>query len=124
MKCIAACTKEHASNTRAAHHLNARNAVVAEEQGDAAENVGSHCVGNANLTCTMTVWAVHEVCLVKTRSHALAGHFDHAEIRDFKRCGFGAVAAQVAVKTRLDLPTVLRHSHVDQVVDDDAAEVT
>ena len=123
MKRIAARTQEHASNARAAHHLDARNAVVAEEQGDATQNVRSHCVGYADFAGTVTVRAVHEVRLVKTRAHALAGHLNHAEVRDLQRGGLGTIAAQIAFQARFNLAPVLGHAHVDQVVDDDSAQV-
>jgi hypothetical protein len=93
MKRIAARTQEHASNARAAYHLDARNAVVAEEQGDAAQNVCSHCIGYADFAGPVTVRAVHEVRLVKTRAHALAGHLNHAEVRNLQRGGLGTIAA-------------------------------
>ncbi len=64
MERIAARTQEHASNARAAHHLDARNAVVAEEQSDTTQNVRSHCVGYADFAGPVTVRAVHEVRLV------------------------------------------------------------
>ena len=96
MERIAARTQEHSSDARAAHHLDARNAVVAEEQGDATENVGSYCIGHADFAGTVTVRAIHEVRLVKTRAHALAGHLNHAEVRDLQRGGLGTIAAQIA----------------------------
>ena len=123
MERIAARTQEHASNARAAHHLDARNAVVAEEQGDAAQNVCSHCIGYADFAGPVTVRAVHEVRLVKTRAHALAGHLNHAEVRDLQRGGLGTIAAQVAFQARFNLAPVLGHAHIDQVVDDDSAQV-
>ena len=123
MKRIAARTQEHASNARAAHHLDARNAIVAEEQGDAAQNVGSHCVGHTDFAGTVTVRAVHEVRLVKTRAHALAGHLNHAEVRNLQRGGLGTIAAQIAFQARFNLAPVLGHAHIDQVVDDDSAQV-
>ena len=96
---------------------------MAEEQGDAAQNVCSHCVGYADFAGPVTVRAVHEVRLVKTRAHALAGHLNHAEVRDLQRGGLGTIAAQIAFQARFNLAPVLGHAHIDQVVDDDSAQV-
>ena len=123
MQRVAPRAQEAAGNACAAHHLDARNALGAEEQGDLAQDVRGDGLGHADLAAAVAVRAVHEVRLVEARAHALAGHLHDAEVADLQRRRLGAVTAQVVVETGLDLAPVLRRAHVDEVVDDDAAEV-
>ncbi len=54
---------------------------------------------------------------------ALPGHLDQAELRDFQDLGAGAIALDGVAHRFLDGAAMLVVAHVDEVVDDDAAEV-
>ena len=56
-------------------------------------------------------------------AHALAGHLDEAELADAQHVGLGLVAAQRLLERLEDLVAVLLLLHVDEVADDDAADV-
>src|SRR5262249_20514761 len=55
---------------------------------------------------------------------ALAGHLDETELRDVEHLGAGLVAGKRVTEDLDDLRAVLAHLHVDEVDDDDAADVT
>ena len=57
------------------------------------------------------------------RAQALAAHLEQAELRDRRELDARPVGAQRIAQARLDLAPVLRLFHVDEVDDDQAAEV-
>src|SRR5436309_10666539 len=57
-------------------------------------------------------------------AHALARHLDEAQLGDLEHVRPRLVLGQCALERAVDLFTVLRRLHVDEVDDDDAAQVT
>src|SRR6185436_15211713 len=67
--------------------------------------------------------AVDEVDALVAAAHALAGHLEDPELADGEQGGAGAVALHALAEAVFDVLAVAGVAHVDQVVDDDAAEV-
>src|SRR5205085_2039525 len=82
-----------------------------------------NCLSGKDASRSVAGWTrlchVLEVAL----ANALAGHLDQAELADRIRFGARAVAAQVHAQLLHDLVAVRLRVHVDEVADDDAAQV-
>ena len=115
--------EEHRCDLRRAHDLEARDLLHVEHELDAAHRVGRDRVGHADLAVARAVRAIHVVRLADARAHALARELDDAELADLRDGRLGAVAREVLLETVLDVAAMLRRAHVDEVADDDAAEV-
>ena len=61
--------------------------------------------------------------LARAVGDVLPRHLDQTERRDLDHVGLGAVALELRAQRLLDLGAVLRVGHVDEVDDDDAADV-
>ena len=61
--------------------------------------------------------------LARSVGHVLPGHLDEAERRDLDDVGLRAIALELLLERLLDLRLVLRVRHVDEVDDDDPADV-
>ena len=115
--------EENCGDLRRAHDLEARDLLHVEHELDAAHRVGRDRVGHADLAVTRAVRAIDVVRLADARAHALARELDDSELADLRDGRLGAVAREVLLETVLDVAAMLRRAHVDEVADDDAAEV-
>lgn len=93
-----------------------------EQRGEVAEGARGDGVGALDETPTGAPGAGLEVLLLEGAPHALAGHLEDAELADREDRAAGAVALQAFAEPVLDLLAV-RGAHVDQVVDDQPAQV-
>src|SRR6202044_1475086 len=92
-----------------------------------AADLAEDLVGHRHLALDLSLAVAIRAGLVERAAdalaHPLAGHLDQAELADLEHVGLGAVAAQGLLHGLEDLVAVLRLIHVDEVDDDDAADV-
>src|SRR5262249_4307498 len=88
-----------------------------------AHHVDAHALAGLHLTGAETVLAILIDTPLERRPDALPGHLDQAELRNLEDLGAGTVALDSVAQGLLDAAAVLFVAHVDEVVDDDAAEV-
>ena len=71
----------------------------------------------------VAAWALHVGAFFQRRAQALAGHFQQAEARDAANLDAGAVLLHGIAEAVFHGLLVLQRLHVDEVDDDEAAEV-
>ena len=67
--------------------------------------------------------AVDVMRLAQTRAHALARHFQDAELADGVDGGLGAIAREILDHALFDVLAMLGKAHIDEIADDDSTEI-
>ena len=94
-----------------------------QDRGQAPHDVEQDRLGRQHGARAPARGAVHVDRPLQGRPHPLARHLQDPEGADARRSGAGAVTLEVLAEAGLDRAAVLAVRHVDQVVDDHAAEV-
>ena len=90
---------------------------------DDAQDLQRRAFGVADMARTTAAWAVDVRAFGQGGLEALAAHFHQAELADAAELHAGTVLAQRVAQAVLDLAAVLRLFHVDEVDDDQAAQI-
>src|SRR5262245_13007614 len=104
-------------------HLDAVDAGAMGGELDQSHDVDGHRFGRLDLAGADAVRAVLIDRAIQRWADALAGHLDDAELGDAKDLGAGAVAFDGFAHGAFDAAAVALLAHVDEVVDDDAAQI-
>ncbi len=103
--------------------LGAEDLEVIERDRELAHDIEAHAFGRFDEAGAFAVRAVEIDGALEAWPHALAGEFDDAELAHAQDFGFGAVVLEVVVKALLQLAAMALVAQVDEVADDDTAEV-
>src|SRR6516164_3390906 len=103
--------------------LNAGNVFVMGGQLQHAHDVDTHAFAGFHLAGTEAVRTILVDATLEGGANALAGHFDNAEGGNLENLGASAIALDRLAQGAFDATAMVFLAHVDEVVDDDAAQV-
>ena len=111
------------SDVGADGHFDANDFEVVHGDGEAAHDVEAHAFGGFDDARAAAMGAVEINRPLEAGAHALAGEFDDSELAHPQDLGLGAVLGEILVKAFLEFAAMALETQVDEVADDDAAEI-
>ena len=95
-----------------------------EQVANMSNNICRDRLGRLNLTLSIALWTADEVTHSHTWTHALTCHLHDAELTDLEYGRASTVTFKILVESIFDRTTMAGIPHVDEVVDDQPAQVT
>jgi hypothetical protein len=110
-------------NPRRHHHLNLRHARRVKDRRQVAQRIGRHALGLLQHPSSAAHRAIREVHALMRRTHALTCHLKNAKLRDRPDRRLRTVTLQPVTDAVLDVLAMTALSHINEVIDNDAAHV-
>ena len=103
--------------------LNAIDVLAVGGQLQHTHDVNAHALGGLDLAGAVAMRAVLVDAALERRTDALPGHLDQAELRDLENLRPRSIALDGVAQGALHVAAMAFLAHVDEIVDDHAAEV-